>query len=138
AIIWTCLVVMAVVGSLAGVAGIFSADAIASYFGHGDAELRSETAAALRVLSVSVPLVILSLGVRGILEAFGRFGAVNRISVPVSVLNILTPVIMVGRAATLSQIVCALVGLRCISLILLLREATRVVPAMRRFGISTT
>src|SRR5207302_8738660 len=51
AIIWTCLGIMTLVGSLGAALGVLSADQMASYFAHGDAPLRVETAAALRVLS---------------------------------------------------------------------------------------
>src|SRR5205085_9627778 len=121
AIIWTCLGIMTLVGSLGAALGVLSADQMASYFAHGDAPLRVETAAALRVLSTSVPLVILSLGIRGILEAFGRFVTVNRLSVPVSILNVVIPVVMARFAATLPQMVCALVVLRFVFVGLLLR-----------------
>src|SRR5699024_7044588 len=50
-------------------------------------ELLSETTKAFYILSFSIPLVLGSIGARGALEAQQRFGIVNLIKVPASIIN---------------------------------------------------
>jgi O-antigen/teichoic acid export membrane protein len=130
-ILWTSLAAIAGLGVCGGLAAWAGANALGANLAHGDATLQAETAWTLRILSLSVPLVVLSSGLRGILEAFGRFDLTNRVSVPISLLNLLVPVILLRLGASLPGIVSALVVLRLASTLLFLRSALDVVPAMR-------
>jgi O-antigen/teichoic acid export membrane protein len=131
AMAWTSLAAILALGACAGVLAWWVADLVAVRLAHGDAALQAETAAALRVLALSVPLVMLSSGLRGILEAFGRFDLTSRVSIPITLLNLVLPAALLHAGASLLAIVSALVLLRAIGTALLLQSVLHVVPAMR-------
>jgi len=131
-IVWTALAAIFALGMLGGSLVWAFANPLASSFAHGDASLQRETASAIRVLSVSVPLVVLSSGLRGILEAFCRFDLTNRVSIPISLLNLIVPFALVRFAAQLPLILSLLVFLRLAAVLLFVRAVMEVVPAMRR------
>jgi len=130
-IVWVSLATVFALGVCGGVAVWATADALGMRLAHGNGALQIETASALRVLSISVPLVVLSSGLRGVLEAFGRFDLTNRVSIPISLLNLAVPVVLIRFSAGLPAIVSALVLLRLAGTLLFMRSAFTVVPAMR-------
>ena len=131
ATVWTALVAILALGALGGGVAWGFADALATSLAHGDEALRTETALALRILAVSVPSVLLSSGLRGVLEAFGRFDLTNRVSIPVTLLNLILPVVLLRFGASLPAIVSSLVLLRIAGTLLLMQSAIHLVPAMR-------
>ena len=131
-IIWTSLVAITALGTLGGAVVWGVAASLGINLAHGDPALEVDTIASLRVLSVSVPLVVLSSGLRGILEAFGRFDLTNRISVPLAVLNVLVPAALLQFPVSLPVILATLVALRFVAASLLLRATVAVIPAMKR------
>jgi len=54
-------------------------------------ELQSETLSAFWLLAISIPLVVSSTGLRGVLEAHQRFGIVNAIRLPLGMATFLGP-----------------------------------------------
>lgn len=130
-IVWTSLLSMLVLGACAGAAAWGLADVLAATLAHGDAALRAETASTIRILAISVPSVMLSSGLRGVLEAFGRFDLTNRVSIPIAILNVLLPILLLQLGWALLGIVTALVALRIAGTLLLMHSVIHVVPAMR-------
>jgi O-antigen/teichoic acid export membrane protein len=130
-IVWTSLLSILALGAIAGIAAWGVADALSATLAHGDAALRTETASTIRILAISVPSVMLSSGLRGVLEAFGRFDLTNRISIPITVLNLVLPVLLLQLGWALLGIVTALVVLRIVGTLFLMQSVIHVVPAMR-------
>jgi O-antigen/teichoic acid export membrane protein len=104
AVVWTSLATLFVIGTAGGAIGWIASEPLARLFVHDEQSLFKETAQSLRLLSISVPLVVLSSGLQGILEAFARFDLRNRISIPLAILNLLVPVAMLKFGATLPQL----------------------------------
>ncbi len=129
--VWTSLVSILALGACGGAVAWWFAEALATSLAHGDATLRAETASALRILALSVPAVMLSSGLRGVLEAFGRFDLTNRVSIPITLLNLICPAVLLYFGASLLVIVSALVLLRVGGTLLLMQSVIHVVPAMR-------
>src|ERR1700687_820360 len=136
AVIWTSLASLFVLGTLGGSLGWIASEPLAGLFVHDERSLLPETAQALRVLSVSVPLVLLSSGLQGILEAFSRFDLRNRISIPLAILNLLVPVVMLWFGATLPHLLVGLVLLRLAATILFLIASLQTLPSMRTLRFS--
>jgi O-antigen/teichoic acid export membrane protein len=132
ATVWTSLAAILALGVSGGALVWALASPIASTLAHGDAAVRGETASTLRVLALSMPAVMLSSGLRGVLEAFGRFDLTNRVTIPTTLLNLALPAVLLRLGGSLLTIVSALVVLRGIATVLLLHHVLRVVPAMRR------
>jgi O-antigen/teichoic acid export membrane protein len=135
-VVWTSLGVIFLLGCLGSSIAWGLADVLGARLAHGDAAIRSETVSVLRILSLSVPSVVLSSGLRGILEAFGRFDLTTRVSLPISVLNLLLPVVLIRLDASLPAIVWALVVLRLAGTLLFARISISLVPAMRSLRFS--
>ena len=129
--IWTSLAAVLALGVCGGAAVWALAEPLATRLAHDDVGLRAETASALRILAMSVPSVVLSSALRGVLDAFGRFDLTNRVSIPIALLNLLAPVILLRFGASLPGIVSALLLLRLAGTLLLVRFVLHVVPALR-------
>jgi len=104
---------------------------VARSLARGDPALLAETVSVLRIMSLSIPLIVLTSGLRGVLEAFGRFDLTNRIWIPTSLLNLLAPVVLLRAGSPLPVIVSALVLVRLAGTLLLGRYVLAVLPAMR-------
>ena len=135
AIVWTSLVAMLALGAVAAAAAWPLAGTLSASLSHGDIAVREETASVIRILAVSVPSVMVSSGLRGVLEAHGRFDLTNRVTIPVTVLNLVLPVLLLQLGASLLEVVVALVALRVLGTLLLGRDVIEIVPAMRKLRL---
>ena len=74
--------------------------------------LQTETLQAFYALSLSIPIVICSAGLRGVLEGLQRFKIVAKIRIPFSLATFLGPLFMAYFTNNLFLIVCILVIIR--------------------------
>ena len=91
-------------------------------------ELRSTVV----LLALSIPLVIVSTGLRGILEAKRRFDIINLVRIPQGVMTYLGPVAMLPFSNQLPHLVATLVVVRAISLVALGFICLRAYPELSR------
>jgi O-antigen/teichoic acid export membrane protein len=110
------------------------------------AGLQAETQQGLRLIALFLPIVIATTGVRGLLEAYQHFFAVNAVSIPMGLLNYLAPLAILPISNGLPAIVLVLIIVRALGtltyLILCLRLLPwrhwqiqpRTLPALFRFG----
>jgi O-antigen/teichoic acid export membrane protein len=136
AVVWTALGAMLLVGSCGAAAAWGLSEPIAATLARADPSLRAEIGPILRVLALSAPLLVVSSGLRGILEAFGRCDLTNSVAVPIALLNVLIPLALLRYGASLWGIVCALVLLRLVGTLVLVEFAIHVMPAMRKVRLS--
>lgn len=73
-------------------------------------QLLAETESAFYTLSISIPLVLGSVGARGALEAQQKFALVNTIKIPAGILNYLAPLLVLPFTTHLQPIVAVLVA----------------------------
>jgi len=131
AVIWTSLAALLLIGTVGAGVGWIVSGPVARLFVHDDGSLLPETARALRVMSISVPLVLLSSGLQGILEAFSRFELRNAIAIPLTILNLLVPVVLLKFGAKLPMMLGGLVVLRLLGTGFFLLASVEVLPSMR-------
>jgi len=131
-LIWTALLLMMVLG-------LFGAMllAVLSSWLVGDvlnipAELHSETLSAFYLLAASVPIVISSAGLQGVLEAHQRFGLINAVRIPLGVFTFLGPVLVLLFSHSLVPVVAALVVARLLSWLAYVVLCLRVEPGLRQ------
>jgi O-antigen/teichoic acid export membrane protein len=74
--------------------------------------LQSEAEGALYVLSLTIPFVITTSALRGLLEAQQRFGAVNAIRIPLGIFSFVGPLIVSAYTNQLPAVVSVLAALR--------------------------
>ena len=131
AVVWTSLAALFLIGTVGAAVGWIASAPVARLFVHEDWSLLPETARALRVMSISIPLVLLSSGLQGILEAFSRFELRNAIAIPLAILNLLVPVVLLKLGAQLPVMLGGLVLLRLLATGCFLIASVQVLPSMR-------
>lgn len=94
AIAWTALSLML----LLGVVGAIVVALLSPWLVHSvlkiPVELQQETLNTFYLLALSIPIVISTAGLRGILEAYQRFGLVNAIRVPMGLFMFIGPLMV--------------------------------------------
>lgn len=101
--------------------------------------LLSETRAAFYLLAASVPLVVTTAALRGVLEAMQRFDLTNAVKIPASTINYLGPLPILFFVDSLVAVVGFLVVSRGVVLLAYLLLCLRTVPALSQgFRFSMT
>jgi O-antigen/teichoic acid export membrane protein len=94
--------------------------------------LQNETLDAFYLLALSVPFVISSAGLRGVLEAMQRFDLVNTVRIPLGFFTFCGPLLALPFSRSLTAVVAILVGVRVIATMAHLWQCFRVIPALRK------
>ena len=116
-LVWTGLSIMVVMGVIGSViAGGGSQVMIVKVF-KIPAELHIETLYAFYILSASIPIVILSSGLVGILTAYQRFDLINYVRFPLGLANYIVPLIVLNFSNSIFYITLSLALCRLVSCI---------------------
>ncbi len=116
-IAWTGLFVILVLGVI-GSSGIFlAADYITYNILRVSPEYVVETALALKILCFCLPAFILIAAMEGVLASYQKFTRINAITVPLALLNYLSPVIVLQFTTNMAYIILTLVIIRFCALI---------------------
>src|ERR1700730_6464738 len=128
ALVWTSLLLMALLGVLgAGAVGLLSPWLVHRALNVPDA-LEPETLQAFYLLGLSIPLVISTAGLRGLLEAHQRFGMINVLRVPMGVFTFAGPLLVLPFSKNVVPVVGTLVAGRIAAWAAHLLLCLRVVP----------
>lgn len=114
-LIWTAIALMSVLGLLGAMIVAALSPWLVGKVLKIPPELQPETLAAFYLLAVSIPIVIGTTGLRGILEAHQRFDLVNAVRIPLGVLTFLGPIAVLPFSNSLVALVAVLVGIRLIA-----------------------
>jgi O-antigen/teichoic acid export membrane protein len=101
---WTALHLMAGLGAAGALLIALLAGELPGLLNVPDA-LRGETTRAIHLLAASLPFVISTAGLRGLLEAKQRFFLVNAVRVPMGVLTFVAPVLVLPFSRSLAAVV---------------------------------
>lgn len=93
--------------------------------------LMKETIYTLYIISFSIPIIIITAGLIGLLSAYQRFDLINKIKVPTATLSVLGPILIVQFFNGLVPVVALLLLLRLLSLIVHIIVCLHVVPMLR-------
>jgi O-antigen/teichoic acid export membrane protein len=129
---WTALGIMGAAGIVGGIAAGLASFWLTQRVLVISPDLRAESLTAFRVLSVGVPLVVLTAGCRGLLEAYERFDLVNAVRLPLGAFTFVGPLLLLPFTKSLSAIVLLLVVGRGIALGASLAFCRRVMPSLYR------
>ena len=94
--------------------------------------LKTETLRAFCLLAMSIPIVILTAGLCGVLEAHQRFDLVNAVRIPMGFFTFLGPLAVLPFSKNLLALVSVLVVGRVVVLIVHIILCFQVVPLMRQ------
>jgi O-antigen/teichoic acid export membrane protein len=139
ALVWTSLVLMLLLGVLgAVVVGLLS-----PWLSHSalnvPVALQRETLQSFILLGLSIPVVISTAGLRGLLEAHQRFGLINALRIPMGVFTFVGPLLVLPFSHSLFPVVAVLVGSRLVAWGAHLLLCLHVMPALRdSFGLQKT
>lgn len=95
------------------------------------AYLGDETSKAFYLVAASIPLVLGTAGIRGVLEAQQRFALINSIKIPISSAFFAAPLLVLFYSNSLYPITAALIGTRLIEFIVYSFFCTRSIPGMK-------
>lgn len=128
-LIWTSLVVMMILGLIVAVILIIGLPWLVQNILTIPAELKRETLIAFYLLALSVPLVIISVGLRGVLSAYQRFDLINFVRVPMGIYIFVAPIpILKWYMNALHPVVVVLILGRLIAMLIQLRMCLKIVP----------
>ena len=131
ALVWTSLILML----LLGLAGTLAAAVLSPWLVHRalnvPVALQPETLQSFYLLGLSIPLVITTAGLRGLLEAHQRFGMINALRIPMGAYSFASPLLVLPFSRSLFPVVGILVAGRLIGCIAHLLLCFRVVPELR-------
>jgi O-antigen/teichoic acid export membrane protein len=137
-LVWTALFLMASLGVAgAGIMFVLTGWLVTSVL-KIPASLQVEAFDTFHLLAWSVPVVILTAGFRGILEAHRRFDLVNIVRLPLGVLTFIAPLAVLPFSSRLDLVVMLLLGLRLLICVIQAALCERVMPGLwRRFSFSS-
>ncbi|MEW8521552.1 MAG: flippase [Candidatus Thiodiazotropha endolucinida] len=95
-------------------------------------ELQQETQKAFYLLSVSIPFVIITVGLRGVIAAYQQFKLLTAIRIPMGIFTFVGPVAVLPFSTSLYPIVAVLVAGRFIAVLAHFLLMFRIVPDVRQ------
>lgn len=131
-LVWTSLALMAFLGLLASaIAGLLTPWLVHQVI-RIPASLRHEGTQAFALLAVSLPFVVTSSGLRGILEAYQRFGPLNLVGVVMGSFTYIGPVLALCLSHTLLPPIVILLASRIAMCMVYLVFCISAMPSLRR------
>ncbi len=131
-LIWTALALMAGMGVLIGGSMALLSPLLIARLMTPPPELAAEITQTFVILSLSVPVVIVSIGLRGVLDAWQRFDLANAVRVPLGIFVFVAPLLVIPFTLNLAVIISVLMGGRALALWVQYRFCCRLVPALRQ------
>ena len=132
ALVWTSLILMLIMGLV----GTLVLSLLSPWLVHDVLKipkaLQPETLNTFYLLAFSIPVVISTAGLRGLLEAYQRFGLTNLVRIPMGMFTFLGPLLILPFSHSLLPVVGILVLGRLIALIVHLLLCFYVLPALNR------
>jgi len=129
-LVWTSLILIFALGTAGG--GILVL--ISPFLIHSvlkiPAALQAETLKASYIVAISIPFVLDVTGLRGVLEAFQRFGLSNAIRIPTGAFSFLGPLLVLHFSHSLVPMVSVIVAGRVVSWLVYLGACFRVLPEL--------
>jgi O-antigen/teichoic acid export membrane protein len=95
-------------------------------------QLQREALGGARLLAIGIPVVVLTSGFRGILEAYERFDLANAVRVPTGISTFLGPLLVMPFTHSLAWAVGVLLAARVAGLVALIALVNRVAPTLTR------
>jgi len=130
ALVWTSLFLMLILGILGALLmGLLSPWLVYTIL-KIPASLRSESLQAFYLLALSIPMVISTAGLRGILEARQLFGLINYVRIPLGLFTYLGPVLVLSLTHNLVIIVAVLAVGRLLAWLIFLVLCLRMLPEL--------
>lgn len=130
-LIWTALIMMALLGVVAMLVAAVLSRWLVFHVLKIPLAIQNESLGAFYLLAISLPFVITSTGLRGVLEGLHRFDLVNIVRVPQGMLSFIAPLFVLPFTKSLVWIVASVIFVRILNWIAVLLMCLREVPELR-------
>lgn len=130
ALVWTALALMAGAGLAGAVVAVLSTPPVLHRLLKVPAAIFNETLYAFYWMSAAIPLVVVTAGLRGVLEALQKFRLATAIRVPMGVFTYLGPVMVLPFSHSLASIMAVLVAGRVVACLAHLWACLRAMPGL--------
>ena len=130
ALVWTSLSLMLALGGIGCLATLALSRWLVYTVLKIPVDLRAETLRSFYLLALSIPLVTLTSGLRGILEALQRFRVVTLIRIPMSIFSFAGPLLVLPFSRSLVWVTAVLVLGRLIGCVVHLIACLRAMPVL--------
>ncbi|MEW8027579.1 MAG: flippase [Candidatus Thiodiazotropha sp.] len=131
-LVWTAMILMAGLGVIGFAVIFWLTPWLVGSVLKVPPELQQETLKAFYLLSVSIPFVIITVGLRGVIAAYQRFKLLTAIRIPMGIFTFVGPVAVLPFSSSLYPIVAVLVVGRFIAVLAHILLMIRIVPEVRR------
>jgi len=128
---WTSLLLMLVLGIIGGMVMLLVSPWLVHRVLKIPVDLQLETLRSFYLLAVSLPLVTVTSGLRGILEALQRFRLITFIRLPMSVFSFAGPLLILPFSRSLVWVMAVLIAGRVAGCMVHLMACLHVLPALR-------
>jgi O-antigen/teichoic acid export membrane protein len=129
---WTSLLLMLLLGFAGTAAVLLISPWLAARGLNVPSALQQETVQSFRLLGLSIPFVLTTAGLRGLLEAHQRFGLINALRIPMGIFTFAGPLLVWPFSRSLVLVVATLVVGRIVAWASHLLLCLRVLPELRR------
>ncbi len=130
-LVWTSQLMMLFLGFVGtAVLGLLSGW-LARHVLHVPVGLEGETTRSLYLLAFSIPFVISTAGLRGLLEAHQQFGKTNALRIPTGVFTFIAPLLVLPFSNSLVPVVAVLLGGRLLTWVAHVLYCAKIVPELR-------
>ena len=132
ALVWTSLLLMLLLGLVGAVVVVLLSPWLVHRALNIPGALQVETLHSFYLLGLSIPVVISTAGLRGLLEAQQRFGLINALRIPMGVFTFAGPLVVLPFSKNLFPVVAVLVVGRLIAWAAHLLLCFHVLPPLRQ------
>jgi len=130
-LVWTSLLLMLLLGVAGALAAVLLSPWLVHHALNVPLTLQPETLQSFYLLGLSIPLVITTAGLRGLLEAHQRFGMINALRIPMGIYSFASPLLVLPFSRSIFPVVGILAVGRLIGCIGHALLCIRVVPELR-------
>ena len=131
-LIWTAILVMGIIGFIVGTLSSFVLPWVIRHLLKIPPNLAPEAETAFFLIGVFVPFIIVSVGFRGILDAYQRFDLTNMIRIPLGLFTFIAPVVILKFSNSLIYVMIFLMAGRVVAMMFQLGFCLRVVKNLKK------
>lgn len=131
ALIWTALLVMLGLGIIVALMASMVLPFMARDVLKVPLYLKNETFTAFLILILFTPIIIISVGFRGVLDAYQRFDLTNAVRIPLGLFMFIAPLLVMPFSVSLVPLFVVLMAGRLVAMLVQMFLCFRVIPALR-------
>jgi O-antigen/teichoic acid export membrane protein len=131
ALVWTSLILMFLLGLVGAVVLVILAPWLVHRALHVPGSIGRETLAAVYLLGISIPFLVSTAALRGLLEAYQRFGLTTALRLPMGILTFVGPLLVLPVSRSLVPVVGVLIVIRAITWAAHLVLCLKTLPMLR-------